>query len=108
METEFSLQHVRDQISREPGVILYFYNDDCPPCISLRPKVEKMAGERFPNMKLVWVNSKSFPEIPAAFGVFANPTILIFFEGKEFRRFSKYISIPELETAIGRYYEMVF
>jgi len=108
MDNAISLQNVQDDIKNETGVILYFYNDDCAPCISLRPKVEKLVNERFAKMKMIWVNSKTFPEIPASYGVFANPGILIFFEGKEFRRFSKYVSVLELEEAIGRYYAMAF
>lgn len=98
------IQFVNDQTA----VIVYFYNDDCPPCISLRPKVEHLIKNSFPKMKLVWVNSKNHPEIPANYNVFANPTILVFFEGKEFKRFSKYVSISELEHAIDRYYKLVF
>ena len=104
--------HKQDIINKllldEIGIILYFYNDDCQPCISLRPKVESLMNERFPKMKLVWINSKITPEIPANYGVFSNPTLLIFFEGKELKRFSKYISINELENAIDRYYSLAF
>ena len=95
-------------VNQQTAVIVYFYNDDCPPCISLRPKVENLIKSTFPKMKLIWVNSKMHPEIPANYNVFANPTMLVFFEGKEFRRFSKYVSISELEQAIDRYYKLVF
>ena len=108
METIQNQEAVRQQIKNEMGVLLYFYNDDCPPCISLRPKVESLVNGHFPKMKLIWVNSKTNPEIPAFYGVFANPTILVFFDGKEFKRFSKYVSINELETAIERYYSLAF
>ncbi len=99
---------VEREIRENTGVILYFYNDHCPPCISLRPKVEKLVNDKYPKMKLLWIDSLTSQEIPAGFGVFANPTILIFFEGKEFRRFSKYISIDELSSAIERYYTLAF
>ncbi len=95
-------------VNEQTAIIVYFYNDDCPPCISLRPKVERLIKDTFPKMNLVWVNSKNHPEIPAHYSVFANPTILVFFEGKEFKRFSKYVSISELEQAIERYYKLVF
>lgn len=108
METIQELTSVKQLIKDELGVLLYFYNDDCPPCISLRPKVETLINERFQKMKLLWVNSKSSPEIPAHFNVFANPTILVFFDQKEFKRFSKYVSVNELEEAIKRYYLLAF
>ncbi|MEZ5083454.1 MAG: thioredoxin family protein [Bacteroidales bacterium] len=90
------------------AVMLYFYNNDCAPCISLRPKVEKLVEITFPRMKVIWVNSKAQPEIPAHYGVFANPTILLFFDGKETRRFSKYVSVDELAQSIERYYKIIF
>lgn len=95
-------------LNEQTAVIVYFYNDDCPPCISLRPKVEQLIEGTFPKMNMVWVNSKNHPEVPANYNVFANSTILVYFEGKEFKRFSKYISISELEQAIERYYKLVF
>lgn len=108
MEKIIELADLQKQLKDDLGVIAYFYNDDCPPCISLRPKVEKLVEESFPKMKLAWINSKNTPEIPAAYQIFANPTILLFFDGKETRRFSKYVSIIELEEAIDRYYKLIF
>ncbi len=103
-----NLDELVQVIQQETASIVYFYNDDCPPCLSLRPKVEDLISNTFQKMKLLWVNSKNHPEIPAHYHVFANPTILIFFEGKEFKRFSKYVSINELEQSIERYYNLVF
>ncbi|HPE57103.1 MAG TPA: thioredoxin family protein [Bacteroidales bacterium] len=108
METTLNAATVSQLISEEVGVLLYFYNDDCAPCISLRPKVEELMQKRFPKMKVLWVNSKTTPEIPASYSVFANPTILVFFDGKEFKRFSKYVSVNELEASIERYYSLAF
>lgn len=108
MEEVFELGNFQTQIKQELGVIAYFFNDDCAPCISLRPKVENLVKEKFPKMKILWVNSKNHPAIPAAYSIFANPTILVFFDGKEFKRFSKYVSIIELEEAIDRYYKLAF
>jgi thioredoxin 1 len=95
-------------IASSPGLLIYFFDDGCMPCVSLRPKVEKLMNERFGQMKLLRINSREFPELPASRGVFASPTLLLFFDGKETKRFSKYISLPELEQAIGRYYRMLF
>ncbi len=108
MEEVIELTNLQQILGNELGVIAYFYNDDCPPCLSLRPKVEKLVDENFSKMKVVWINSKNTPEIPAGYQIFANPTILLFFDGKETRRFSKYVSIIELEDSIERYYKMIF
>ena len=50
---------LKKMLEEHTGIILYFYNDDCQPCISLRPKVETMIAERYPQMKLIYINSKA-------------------------------------------------
>lgn len=102
------LAALNKQIAKEKAILVYFYNDDCQPCVALRPKVEQLMVHFFPRMKLEFINSKNYPAIPAAFNVYANPALLIFFEGKEFRRFSKYVSVKELEDAILKYYTILF
>lgn len=109
MQTEInSLEILIKMIDNEDAILVYFYNNNCAPCISLRPKVEELIKSDFPKMKLVFVNSEENMEIPAAYSVFSNPTLVIFLEGKEYRRESKYISIPQLSEAIERPYNMMF
>jgi thioredoxin-like negative regulator of GroEL len=102
------LTDLSNLIDKEKAILLYFYNDDCAPCVSLRPKVEHLLVSFFPRMKFIFVDSKHDPKIPASFGAYASPSLLIFFEGKEFMRFSKYISLKELEAAIRKYYILLF
>ena len=109
MENEItSLDTLKQLSENEKGLLIYFYSNRCAPCHSLRPKVLEMIRVDFPEMKLVFVNSEKQPEIPAHYGVFANPGIIVYFEGKEFRRYSKYISINELGGDIDRIYRIVF
>ncbi len=103
-----SNNEIAQLVENESAVLVYFYNNNCAPCISLRPKVEALVSSSFPLMKLVFVNSEENPAIPASYNVFSNPTLIIFLEGKEYRRDSKYISIPQLSEAIERPYNMIF
>ncbi len=90
------------------AAMVYFYSDKCAPCVSLRPKVLEMAEEKFPKMSLAYVNSEKNPSLPAKYGAFSSPTLIIFFDGKEYRRESKYISISQLSESIARPYKMIF
>jgi len=109
MTNEFTTkEEISSLITDEAAVIIYFYSDNCAPCLSLRPKVQQLVAEDFPEIKLALVNSEKYPALPAAYNVFANPTIILFFEGREYRRESKYISIPQLSQAIERPYNMIF
>lgn len=95
-------------IENESAVLVYFYSNKCAPCVSLRPKVEQLLDAKFPLMKLVTIDSEKNQTIPASYSIFSSPTLIIFLEGKEYRRESKYVSISQLEEVIGRPYGMIF
>ena len=99
---------IQNLIDGKQAVLLYFYNDNCAPCKVLKPKVQQMVQEDFPNIEFSLINTEQEQAISAQFGVFSSPTLLIFFEGKEFIRESKNISISELHDKIDRIYKMVF
>ncbi len=102
--TEQLKAHVKDKMAS----MLYFYSDHCAPCLSLRPKVIKMVKDEFPEIELAFVNSEKYPDLPAQYNVFSNPTLILFFDGREYRRESKYISISQLTAEIERPYQMIF
>ena len=95
-------------VNHSDAIIVYFYSDHCPPCLSLRPKVEQMMELDFPRMQLVYVDAERHPHLAAKFSAFSLPVLVLFFEGKEFLRFSKYISISELKESLGRIYELYY
>lgn len=99
---------LRDKVNQSIGVVLYFKNDKCAPCLAIRTKVEDMIVTKFPKMEFIIVDTVTDPLLSNEFNVFANPTILTFFEGKEFNRKSKYVSIDGLSNEVERLYKMVF
>lgn len=109
MEKEITqISQIQNAIENEPGLITYFYSDNCAPCKSLRPKVLDLVKNSFPKMKILFINSEKHPEISAEFGIFSNPTLLVYFDRKEYVRKSKYVSISELSSSIERLYDMMF
>jgi thiol-disulfide isomerase/thioredoxin len=94
--------------TNKPAVMLYFFNDNCAPCKILRLNVQDMVEADFPNIEFHLINAEQFSATAALFGVFASPAILVFFEGKEYIRESKNISIRELHGKIERIYSLVF
>ena len=99
---------VRDIIQSSKALVIYVYNDHCAPCVSLRPKVEELLSREFPRMRLHYINGEHEPQSAAALGVFSHPTLIVFFEGKEYIRESKYVSIGQLDRAIRRPYDLLF
>lgn len=102
------INDIQSLITDKTAVLLYFYNDTCAPCLILRPKVQEMVKADFPRLDFRLINAEQFPATSAEYGVFASPTLLVFFEGKEYIRESKNISISELRDKIERIYNMVF
>ena len=102
-----TVEELRNTISNTKMVVLYFKNKQCPPCQVLRPKVETLIKDEFPSMTFQVVDAVENPLLASAYHVFSNPTILVFFEGKEYIRKSKYIAISELEQEINRLYQLM-
>lgn len=99
---------IQEKIGAEKGLLLYFYTDSCSACKSLRPKVDDMMQSVFPKMECLYVRSDEHAELCAQLGVFSNPTLIVYFEGKEYARWSKYVSTHDMESSLSRLYNMVF
>jgi thioredoxin-like negative regulator of GroEL len=90
------------------GVLFYFSHDECNVCKVLKPKVGELVKKKFPLMKMFYVDVRNQPEIAGQNSVFAVPTIILFFGGKEFTRRSRNLGIDELEELISRPYSLMF
>ena len=92
----------------EPALLAYFSTENCNICKVLEPKVAELIQTEFPKIKLIYIKSDILPEVAAQNQVFAAPTILVFFEGKEYIRKSRNIGVGELQHEIERPYSMMF
>jgi thioredoxin 1 len=108
METINSPERLRDLMDTHEGLLLYFSNDGCNVCKVLKPKVREMLEEQFPKMHMGYVDTEHSPLLSGQHRVFTIPTILLFFMGKEQQRFSRNISLYQLEEAIAKPYGMIF
>ena len=86
------LQHVVDQ---EDVVLVYFSHEQCNVCKVLKPKIAELLASDYPRIKMSYADTVKHPEIAAQHSIFAVPTILIFFAGKESIRKSRTIGIDE-------------
>ena len=92
----------------EPALLAYFSTEACNVCKVLKPKVDELVRAEFPKVKLVYIKSDKLPEVAAQNQVFAAPTIIIYFDGREYIRKSRNIGIGELQNEIARPYSMMF
>ena len=108
MLTVNSLDHYRELVANSPAVLSYFSTPACRVCTVLKPKVIDLVAQKFPEMKVLWIDIERSPVIAGQNSIFSAPTLLVYFDGKETLRKSRNISISELEDEIGRIYELLF
>ena len=95
-------------INSTPAVLIYFSHEECNVCKVLKPKVITLLKNEFQKIKMMFCDTTKYPEKAAQKSIFTVPTILVFFEGKEFIRESRNISIDGLKKQIERPYSMMF
>ncbi|MBC8005622.1 MAG: thioredoxin family protein [Verrucomicrobia bacterium] len=108
METIHSMDEFQSALAENKAVLAYFSTDACSVCAVLKPKVEKLVRENFPQMKTVYIQSDHQPALAAQNHIFAAPTVLVFFEGRETIRKSRVFGIEDFKREIQRPYSVLF
>lgn len=103
-----SWDEVQAFIGDNPMALVYFGGADCGVCQALKPRVEALVEEEFPELPLVYVDTAEATEVAGQYQIFAIPTLLFFIDGREGQRFSRHFSMGELQEAIERPYAMLF
>lgn len=97
---------VDEIISTGKPVLIYFSGENCSVCTALKPKVESAIIENFSEMEIYELKADIYKEIASNFSVFSIPTILVFFDSKEFFRKSRNISISAFIEELRRPYSL--
>lgn len=108
MFTQKIIYMAKSQLIENQAVAIYFTSPECNVCKVLKPKVRELVEQKFPEMVLYFINIAEDPKTAAEFQVFTVPVILIYFEGREYIRKVRNISLIELEKEITRPYGLLF
>ncbi len=103
-----NLQEFEQLVADKPAVLAWFSTPDCNVCKVLKPKVMELIMSEFSEISLVYVEINLQPEIAAQNRIFAVPTLVIYFDGKEFIRKSRNFGLDELRQELQRPYNMMF
>lgn len=87
---------------------IYFSAPSCGVCQILSPKISSLMREEFPLLKAFHVNTSMHPEIAAQLGMYTNPSLLVYLDGKEILRRSRSISVGQVREDIKRTYKLFF
>ena len=97
MELELSSESFEKEVlnSNEP-VLVDFYADWCGPCKMMAPIVEELAKDLQGKAKVGKINVDENQDLAMEYEVMSIPTLIIFKEGKELKRFVGVRSKSEL------------
>lgn len=96
-----TLEHFEQELAQKPILVTYFSHDECNVCKVLKPQVREITDD-FDQADFLYVNTKESMEIAGQYMVFAVPTIILFFEGREAKRYSRHISLQEFKEFLIR------
>ena len=102
-----TLESINQTLTTHDAVMLYFSAPSCNVCHALKPKLTEAIMDNFPTFVIESIDISETPEIASQFSVFAIPTVLIFFQGREFLRKSRHMSVGEVTDAIARPYNLM-
>ena len=103
-----SLDNLKQLVVSTKAVLVYFSAPNCSVCDVLKPKIQSTFDEKFPNIQQIYIHSETSKEITSNYGIFSFPTVLVFFEGKEFFRLGRNLSLANLAKDVNRPYTMLF
>lgn len=97
---------ISDTIESGKPTLIYFSGENCSVCKSLKPKIFAQVSKTFSSMNLFEIKIEEQKELISEYSVFSIPTILVFFDKKEFLREGRNLSISEFLQKIQRLYEL--
>lgn len=102
-----TLDTINQTLQAQDAVLLYFSAPGCNVCHALKPKLIQAVLDEFPAFVIESIDISETPEIASHFSVFAIPTVLVFFQGREFFRKSRHMSVGEVVEAVRRPYNLM-
>ncbi len=84
-------RHITDEefhVLIQDGVTLVdFWAEWCAPCHVIAPSIEDLAREYGDQAHVAKLNVDHYPEVAGGLGIMGIPTVIIFKDGQEYRRF---------------------
>lgn len=103
----YSNEEIKNMITDNEMVILYFSNKVCRTCEVIRSKVERIL-ELYSKVNGIEIEGEKQIELAAMNNAFSFPLLILYVNGKETIRVGRNVDFFELENSINRYYEMLF
>jgi len=102
------LEDYQNLIAEKPIVTTFFSGDHCGVCDVVKPLVERIITNEFPQTHFQVIDIDDSVELCGQFTVFSLPTVLIHVEGKEHLRLVRNFFPQDVRTALEKPYRFLF
>lgn len=94
------------KINESKLIVAYFSYPECNVCKTLRPKVEELVAD-YDGLEFIYIDTHLYPKVSGQNMVFAVPTVVLFLDGKDVKRWSRHLSLQEIKDGLDRYFDLV-
>lgn len=102
-----TIEEFRQVVESESLVLAQVSDLGCNVCLAITPDLDDMST-RYPKATFISVDTKVIPEMASEHLVFVYPTLIVFAEGKETKRFERVFSLLDVEEHIDRMASILF
>ena len=95
-------------IKNNEAILIYFSGTNCGVCKVLQPQIKELLDSKYPKIVQKYIVAEDEKELCANLSIFAVPTLIVYFDGKEFIRKSRNFSALELDKELERPYNLFF
>lgn len=88
-------QEVQNEVTKSPSTVLFISSKDCSVCVAVHAKLSQLEKE-FPRALFLTGKLDEIPRLSGSYMVFTVPTVLVFDQGKEIHRESRFIDWTRL------------
>jgi len=95
-----------EKIKSSSILVAYFSYPDCSVCKTLRPKVKELV-KSYEAVEYLYIDTHEHPMVSGQHMVFAVPTVIVFAEGREVKRFSRHFTLMDIKDILERIIDAV-
>jgi thioredoxin 1 len=105
MQTISTAQQL-EQLNSNSALLVLFGGPHCGVCVAIKPKIERLMMQAFPDIALAYVDCEQNPDICAQHRVFSLPATKFYIEGQLCLEMARSFSVKELASQIERIYSL--
>ena len=94
------------QLKASPALLVLFGGTHCGVCQAIKPTIESLLTQQFPEIALAYVDCEQTPDICAQHGVFTLPVVRLFMQGQLHLEMARSFSLKELTSRVDRIYRL--